>query len=191
MKTLLNLLPEEKKDAIQSRLRSRFLLWQLFLVFVLEVFYLSMLVSIYFILDFQLKSLQSIEQNVALSSYSEEKRLSEYEKKFQDTNTKVGVVAEMERSHLYFSNIFVLLDTLTPPNISISQMKTTEYAVSLSGRAVRREDLLLFDQQLKESEECISNVNIPVSNLFSQKDIDFQLDFSVKPECLLSVEGKK
>lgn len=190
MKTLLNLLPEEKKDAIQSRLRSRFLLWQLFLVFVLEVFYLSMLVSIYLILDFQLKSLQDIERNALLTSRSEERRLAEYEKKFQETNAQVEAIRRVDRSHLYFSNIFELLDTLTPPHISIRQIKTTEYSVSLSGRAAKREDLLLFDKQLKASEACITDVNIPVSNLFSQEDIDFQIDFSIRPECL-RVEEKK
>lgn len=191
MKTLLNLLPEEKKDAIQSRLRSRFLLWQLFLVFALELFYLSMLVSIYLILDFQLESLQNIEQRAMTSSRSEEQRLSEYEQKFQDTNAQVETIGKVDRSHLYFSNIFVLLDGLTPPGIAVNQMKTNEYTVSLSGKAAKREDLLLFDKQLKASEECISNVTIPVSNLFSQKDIDFQLDFSIKPGCLLGSSDKK
>ncbi len=191
MKTLLNLLPEEKKDAIQNRLRSRFLLWQLFLVFVLEIFYLSMLVSTYLILDFQLKSLQGIGQNVGQSSGSDERRLSEYEKKFQDTNTQVDIVERIDRSHLHFSRIFLLLDTLTPPGIIVNQLKTEEYKVSLSGKAAKREDLLLFDKQLKDSMECITEVAIPVSNLFSQVDIDFQLDFSVKQECLLEDHKKE
>lgn len=188
MKTLLNLLPEGKKETIQNRLRARFLLWQLFLVFVLTVFYLSVLVSIYLILDFQLKSLEEINQNTALSSRSEEKRLNEYEKKFQDTNSKVDVVERIDRSHLYFSAIFKLLDTLTPPGIVVNQLSTDEYTVSLSGKAAKREDLILFDKQLKEEGACITNVDIPVSNLFSQEDIDFQLDFSVKPECLKNTD---
>ncbi len=191
MKTLLNLLPEEKKDDIQNRLRSRFLLWQLFLVFVLEVFYFSMLIGTYFILDFQLKSLQGIGQNSVLSSRAEDKRLSEYEKKFQDTNTQIEVTNRIDRSHLYFSNILTLLDTLVPAGITINQMKTNEYVVSLSGRAAKRDDLLLFDKQLKAEEKCVTDVNIPVSNLFSQENIDFQIDFSVKPECLRFTEASK
>lgn len=184
MKTLLNLLPEEKKDAIQSRLRSRFLLWQLFLVFVLEIFYLSILISTYFILDYQLKSLENISRSVAMASPADDKRLTEYEKKFQEINTQVDIVGKLDRSHLYFSSVFALLDTLTPPGITVNQLKTEEYAVSLTGRAAKREDLLRFDQQLKDEGQCISNVDIPVSNLFSQVDIDFQLDFSVRPDCL-------
>lgn len=191
MKTLLNLLPEEKKDAIQNRLRSRFLLWQLFLVFVLEVFYLSILVSTYLILDFQLKSLQGIGQHMGQSSGSDDRRLNEYEKKFQDTNALVNTVEKIDQSHLYFSKVFLLLDTLTPPGIIINQMKTEEYKISLSGKAEKREDLLSFDKRLKDSVTCISDVVIPVSNLFSQTDIDFQLDFSVKPECLLEDHKKE
>ena len=150
-----------------------------------------MLVSTYLILDFQLKSLQGIGQNVGQSSGSDERRLSEYEKKFQDTNTQVDIVERIDRSHLHFSRIFLLLDTLTPPGIIVNQLKTEEYKVSLSGKAAKREDLLLFDKQLKDSMECITEVAIPVSNLFSQVDIDFQLDFSVKQECLLEDHKKE
>lgn len=184
MKTLLNLLPEEKKDAIQNRLRSRFLLWQLFLVLVLEIFYFSMLIGTYFILDYQLKSLENIVGHSALSSRAEDKRLSEYENKFQATNVQVDVINRIDRSHLYFSNVFILLDALVPSGITINQMKTNEYVVSLSGRAAKRDNLLLFDKELKGAEKCITDVNIPVSNLFSQENIDFQIDFSLKPECL-------
>jgi hypothetical protein len=184
MKTLLNLLPEEKKDAIQNRLRSRFLLWQLFLVFVLEVFYFSMLVSTYFVLDYQLKSLKGLETTSPLASTEDEKRLNTYEKKFEQTNAEVESVARIEAIHLHFSQVFRLLDPLLVDGVTINELATNEFVVSVSGRAAKRDDLLRLDERLKGSTECISNVNIPISNLFSQKDIDFQMDFSVRSECL-------
>ena len=191
MKTLLNLLPEEKKDAIQSRLRSRFLLWQLFLVFVLEVFYLSILVSSYLILDYQLKSLQSVSESERSDVRTEVTSLNTYEKKFQEVNALISVVERMDHAHLFFSRVFKLLDPLTPPGIIVNQLKTQEFTVSLTGKAAKREDLLLFDKRLKEEGKCIENVDIPVSNLFSQENIDFQLDFSVKQECLKYAENKE
>lgn len=187
MKTLLNLLPEEKKDAIQNRLRSRFLLWQLFLVFVLEVFYLTMLVSTYFVLDYQLKSLKGLESSSPLASAEDERRLDEYEKKFEETNATVEVVTSIERSHLHFARVFALIDPLLTEGVTVNQLVTAEYTVSISGLASRREDLLRFDERLKSEGKCIQNVNIPISNLFSQKDIDFQMDFTVQPECLKSL----
>lgn len=182
MKTLLNLLPEEKKEIIQNKLRFRFLLWQLFLIFLLEIFYLSVLVGMYLILDFELQSLEKIS-NSSQSSYTQEKKLAEYEKKFRDVNTQTDIIGKIERSHLHFTNVFLLLDTLLPKGITVSGLSTKEYTVSISGKAQKREDLLLLDGQLKGS-SCITNVNIPLTNLFSQENIDFQLDFQVSSECL-------
>jgi hypothetical protein len=184
MKTLLNLLPEEKKDLVQSRLRSRFLLWQLFLLFLLEVFYFLALVSMYLILNFQLGSLQTLTENADFSSQGEEKRLNTYEEKFQEMNKKVDLVGSVDRSHVYFSQVFRLLDALTPNGIVVDHLSTKDYTVSLFGRADKREDLLLFDERLKGAPECVTDVNIPLSNLFSQEKIDFQVDFTITPTCL-------
>lgn len=184
MKILLNLLPEEKKEAAQKRLLSRFLLWQLFLAFLLEMFYLSILVGIFLILDFQLQNYQAIGTAYdASSSHSQEKKLSEYEKKFRDTNEAVEVIGTIDRSHLHFAGIFSLLDGLLPKGITIAHLSTKDYAVMLSGKAAKREDLLALDERLKGS-ECIESVNIPISNLFSQENVEFQIDFDAKPECL-------
>lgn len=184
MKILLNLLPEDKKESVQRHLHYRFLLWQLFLLFTLTVFYFGILVSIYFILDFQLKGLRTVGMNHASSTSGEEERLNQYEKKFQEINELVEVVNRMEGSHLYFSNAFFLLDTILPDGVSIDHMTTNEYTISITGTADKREDLLLLDERLKQSKKCITAVNVPVSNLFSQKDIDFQIDFTVVPDCL-------
>lgn len=183
MKTLLNLLPEEKKAAIQSSLRFRFFLWQLFLVFCLECFYVGVLFGIYFILDFQLKNYQSTVVEVSSPSFSQDKQLSEYEEKFRSTNEIADVIGKIEYTHLYFTEVFLLLGELLPEGITVDRLSTKEYTVLLTGKAAKRDDLLLLGDRLKTS-ECIGNVNVPISNLFSEEDIEFQLDFSVKIECL-------
>ncbi|MDP2837996.1 MAG: hypothetical protein Q8O53_01840 [Candidatus Moranbacteria bacterium] len=184
MKTLLNLLPEERRAAIQKHLRSRFLLWQLFLLFVLEVFYLAIVVSIYLVLDFQQRALLATGENGTLSSPAEERRLNEYEEKIKETNELVGVIGKIDRSHRYFYKVFVLLDLLLPPGVTIDHIQTKEYTLSVFGRAAKREDLLLLDQKLKSAEACIATVDIPISNLFSQENIDFQMDLTLVPDCL-------
>jgi len=184
MKTLLNLLPEEKKELVQSRLRFRFLLWQFFLFLLLELFYFSILVGMYLILDFQIKTLQTmLGNNSEVAELSQEKKLSSFEKKFHEINEKADKVGKIELSHLHFTRMFLLLDTLMPEGVSVSNIVTNEYTVSVSGKAKQRENLLQFDGNLKES-DCTANVNVPLSNLFSQENIDFQIDFKMKPECL-------
>lgn len=182
MKTLLNLLPEPIKKKIQSRLHFRFFLWQLFLVFSLEISYLIILLSIYFTLNYQLETLQKTgeQQNVA---YTEQKTLDVYQQKFKEMNATLEEVGRIEQQHLSFARILVLLDRIVPERVALEHLKTKEYTVILSGQAVTRDDLLAFDARLKES-ECIKNVNIPISNLFSQDNVEFQIDFEMKTECL-------
>lgn len=182
MKTLLNLLPEKKKKDIRSRLHFRFFLWQLFLVVALELFYLIMLISIYFILDFQLKSLKKIGQQYD-TAYSEQQSLDLYQKKFKETNALVEEIGKIERNHFSFAEAFLFLDTVLPENVAIERLATKEYVVMLTGQAATRDDLLVFDARLKES-ACVKNVNIPLSNLFSQDNVEFQIDFEMKRECL-------
>ena len=184
MKTLLNLLPEEKKESIQGRLRSRFLLWQFFLLLLLEIFYLVILISIYLILDFQLKSLNTVSENSALVSQGDTARLNTYQQKFSDTNKTVDIIGKIDRSHLYFSQVFSLIDPLLPDGIIVSSLTTKEYTVSVLGKAATRDQLLKLDENLKKSTKCVTNVNIPIQNLFSQENIDFQVDFTLVPECL-------
>jgi|SRR6185369_5322345 len=184
MKTLLNLLPEEKKELVQSRLRFRFFLWQLFLFLLLELFYFAILVAMYFILDFQNITLQAaLGKNSEVSELSQERKLSAFENKFQEVNTAVDQTSRIANFHLEFTKLFLLLDKLVPDGVTVDTLSTKEYAVSLSGKAATRENLLEFDDNMKHS-ECAEDVNVPLSNLFSQEDIVFQVDFKIKPECL-------
>lgn len=182
MKILLNLLPEENKKDIQRKLHFRFFLWQVFILFALEMFYASMLVSTYVILDFQLQNLKETgRQND--KGYEEQTTLDMYQKKFKDTNVSAEIIGKIQKNHLSFTQVFLLLDTLLPKGIIVDHLTTKDYTVLLTGKAVTRDDLLAFDARLKES-TCIENVNVPISNLFSQENIDFQVDFGIKKECL-------
>lgn len=184
MKTLLNLLPEGKKESIQRRLLSRFLLWQLFLLFLLQVFYLTIVICTYLVLDFQLQSLKALEKDATIASQGEVDRLNTYEQKFDDMNKRVSVIGAIDRSHIYFSKVFTLIDPLLPTGVTVANLTTKEYTISLYGRAGTREQLLQLDENLKNGGRCFENVTIPLQNLFSQEDIDFQVDFTLTPECL-------
>ena len=182
MKILLNLLPEKQKKDSQSRLHFRFFLWQLFLVITLEIFYLSILIGMYFILDFQLVNLQKLGRQYD-TAYSEQQTLDRYQKKFKETNAIVAEVGAIESDHLSFTQIFLLLDAVAPESVAIESLTTKDYTVMLAGQAATRDDLLMFDARLKES-SCVKNVNTPLSNLFSQNNVDFQIDFEIQKECL-------
>lgn len=182
MKILLNLLQEEKRKDIKKRFFLRFFLWQVLLALTLEIFYLSILASIYFTLDFQLQGLESIGQQYD-AVHSEQQTLDMYRKKFKETNMLAETVGKIERQHFSFAQIFFLLDVILPESVAIDRLTTKEYTVLLAGRAATREDLLAFEARLKTS-ECVKNVNVPLANLFSQENVDFQMDFEMRKECL-------
>lgn len=184
MRILLNVLPEEKKQILSRRFYSRFFLWQSSLLFVLIVFYLVVLASMFFLLHYQRgiseASLASFDQ------YNEEaKKLVQYQEHFKEANRLTRDMGRYLDGHLQWGKVFSLLDTITPPGVALVELTTKDYTISLIGQAETREAFLEFEAALKVS-ACTSDVKVPISNLFAQKEIDFQLDFNIKRECLLN-----
>jgi hypothetical protein len=113
----------------------------------------------------------------------DEKDLRRYEGKFLGINEAVNTVGKIEAGHLHFSQVFRILDAVQPSDVFLRQMMSKDRKVTLTGIAGTREDLLLFEERLKAS-TCVEEVNVPLSNLFSQKDLEFQIEFAVTVECL-------
>lgn len=185
MRILLNLLPEEKKLLAEQRMHFRFLVWQIFLFFSLEVFFLGILIVISTLLSFEQKHQELLGQDFN-RFHDEDKKLRLYEEKFRATNEQVRAASLINKNHYFFTNIFLLLDRHVSDAIRLEHVSTKELTVFLSGTADTREDLISFDEKLK-NETCFSSVNLPLSNLLSQKDINFQFDITIKESCLYDI----
>ena len=165
------------------KFRSRFFLWQTTLILLLELYYVAMLGGIYTILKYQenvgREGLSTFEQ------FSEEaKKLVAYQEEFKKINMQTDSVSRYQKAHLRWSVLPELLHKLTPDGVVIVRITTKDYTVSIIGQAEIREQFLRFENALKE-EGCVSDVRVPISNLFSQKEVDFQVDFKLKKECLI------
>jgi Tfp pilus assembly protein PilN len=183
MKILLNLLPETKKDELVRKFRYRFFLWQTTLVLLLELYYIVILGGIYTILNYQVKVGQ--DTLAAFEQYNEEaKQLVNYQEEFKRVNAETENVARYQRSHLHWSTLFASLQQLAPEGVVIIELMTKDYTVSIAGQAGTRDQFLQFEAALK-GDECVSDVRVPISNLFSQKEVDFQIDFKLRRECLI------
>ncbi|MFZ1654258.1 MAG: hypothetical protein WBO92_03315 [Candidatus Moraniibacteriota bacterium] len=183
MKILLNLLPEAKKDALVRKFRYRFFVWQTTLVLLLELYYVIILGGIYTILNFQVKVGQ--DTLAAFEQYNAEaKQLVNYQDEFKRVNAETESIAQYQRSHLHWSKLFSSLQSLTPEGVVVVELMTKDYTVSIAGQAGTRDQFLQFEAALK-GDECVSDVRVPISNLFSQKEIDFQIDFRFRRECLI------
>lgn len=183
MRILLNVLPEEKKDALVRKFRYRFFLWQTTLILLLELYYVVILGGIYTILNYQVRV--GRDALVAFEQFNEEaKKLVSYQEEFKKVNAETESIARYQQSHFHWSELVALLQKLTPEGVVVVELLTKDYTVSLSGQAGTRDQFLQFEEALKGS-ECVSDVRVPISNLFSQKEVDFQIDFKLKKECLI------
>jgi hypothetical protein len=182
MRILLNILPEEKKMVTERRTRFRFFVWQVFLLFSLELFYLGILSGMYLVLDFERGHQEMLGQD--FDRYrDEEKKLKMFEEKFQTTNAMTDAVFSIDRNRFYFTNVFLLLDQYTDEKITFERVSTKEYQVFITGVADTRDDLLAFDEKLK-GEKCFSKVNLPLSNLLTQENVNFQMDVMLDEKCM-------
>jgi hypothetical protein len=180
MKIFLNLLPPEKKAALASQFRWRFFLSQW--LFVLCLF-LILLGCTGFLLMTTRQETKVQRERTKVTNGEEQKTFDEYEKKFTETNKTMKMTAGYLAFHTSFDTVLQKIESLTPEGIRMQKITTTDYKILLAGTAETREVFLLFEENIKKN-GCFTNVNAPLSNLFSEKDVEFVIDFLVKAECL-------
>jgi Tfp pilus assembly protein PilN len=181
MKIYLDLLPEGKKEEIKKKKIFLKIVYQELLFSVPLIAFILILVTINLALEIRA---QGIDESLNLrSSHKEYKELETYESKFSEINAKTSDIFKMQKEHLNWLKMFYKLSDKTPDDVHLSDLATTNYQISLVGKARAREDLLKFQDNLK-SEDCFSNVNVPLSSLVSKEDVEFQINFEVKENCL-------
>ncbi len=181
MKICLNLLPEEKKKKLKRKKTFWLIIRQEVLFLFAVVFLITLLLSTNFILKIQLEGMGSTDAPEQFrQSYQD---IQTYENKFKETNEKTAAFLKIAKSHFYWSAILDRLSSVTPDGISISSLITKDYQISLAGKAKSRDDLLKLQENVGK-DDCFNNINVPLSNFVTKENIDFQVDFNVKPDCL-------
>lgn len=181
MNIKLNLLPEENKKEVRRGKRIRFIVWQGILCLVSLAFLAGIFISIYLMLSLRLDELRRVSDVESQGGVFQE--INEAEKVFRDTNTLTSDVRKLQQEHIVWTRFFNELHQVIPEDVILEKIVTNNYTVSLSGLSKTRETLLQFQSKLNAS-QCFQNANLPLSDLFSQKDVQFQLDVEIKKECL-------
>lgn len=182
MKIYLDLLPQDKKHELKRKKRARWILREEFLFTLPLLVLIVILANIYYILKIQHDSLISAQaQNITQEKFQQ---LSSLEEKFAQTNDLVANLAKIQDAHFYWHRLFTELDKVIPENVAINEVSTKNYQVFLTGKAKFRDNLLSFKDNL-DSSECFKNAQIPLSDLVTKEDLDFQLDFTISKDCLM------
>lgn len=182
MKVLLNLLPEEHRNTIRRRYYDRFFFRQSVIIFGIGLFSLLVLGSVFLIVRENRLSTERISEE-EMRSEAGRTELARFEEAFAESNRSVKRSLAFYREHPSWTDVLLAIDRAVPDRVTLSSLSTKDYAVFLAGTAETREDFLEFEARLRK-ETCFSGVEAPVSNLFSRKNIEFQIDLSVTAECL-------
>ena len=177
----INLLPKNKKESIARAKRFKLVVgWELAISFVMLCFF-AFLFSIVSLLNFNLTINSNLKSSQANSSQYE--TIKHYEEKFSGINENLEKIVAIDNDQLYWSELLLSLSSTTLENVEITDFATKNLSLYLAGHAQTREGMVSFKDKLEQA-GCFSQVNLPISNLASKDDVNFQMDLTIKEECL-------
>lgn len=176
----LNLIPSAKKEEIKKAYYFRLVLkWGLEILLIFVVF-VAMLISINYILKI---TLNSNAESVIAKNYDQYKEIIKYDQEIQNINSQINGTEKIQKGQIHWSKFFEKINGQFSNKIEIKKIIASNYSVLLSGMADNRDDLIQFKGNL-EKESCFSEINLPLSNLVEKVNVEFQIDFKIKKECL-------
>ncbi|MFA7319557.1 MAG: PilN domain-containing protein [Parcubacteria group bacterium] len=181
MEIKLNLIPPNKKEEIKKNKRLKTAIKSEVVLTVLLVGFFIVLLSFRYILDVGLSGEAILNSEIEKADQFE--KIKDYNKQFNEANDQIKQIALIDQSQLYWSRVFVKISQLIPAGIAVDSLETENYMVTLSGHADMRGDLIGFKSGL-ESEDCFSDVDLPLSNLVDKADAEFKIVFKVDEGCL-------
>ena len=182
MKIYLDLLPEDRKKEISRKKRFRIVAKQGFLFTTPIFLFIAILASINLILKTQN---DGMEQALLIGGGQDKyHNLKFYEDEFRSINEKVRNINMFQEKHLKWSNALAHLLEVIPDGVTVTDLSSNNHQIFLVGKAREREILISFRDSMGQS-ECFEGVNVPLSNLVTKADIDFQMDFLIKNDCLV------
>ena len=182
MKIRINLLPENRKILARNKKRFKSIIEQEILFILPVVVFIFMLIGINLVLKVQNSSIDI--SNKMLGDQEGYKDMKSYEEKANFINTKVLDIRKIKESTMSWSGVINEMINVMPEGISLSNLSTADYKITLIGKANNRETLIAFKNLILES-SCFENANVPLSNLVVKENVNFEMDFDVKKECLL------
>ncbi len=181
MEMQFNLLPEERKKKIQRNNILRFVVWQEIVIIFIVVFFFLTIQSIDFIVNLRLD--EAKQQASVLKNSENYHQTEKYEKYLNSLNKKMRQIEKAQSNDTDWASVFDKINSLIPQTIMISGMSGDKNSVSIKGIAPLRDDLIEMKKNF-DNDDCFENVNIPLNDIVLKKDIDFELDFKIKRECL-------
>lgn len=181
MKIKLNLIPDYRKEGIKKAKRLKFTVKEGFWLAFIFIFIFSGLFCFGYILKMNFNLIAySVQTGSKKNDYEKIKKM---DNDFKQINELVSQIQKIQKNHLYWSNALLKLNRLVPETVAVDNLSTKNYKIIISGISKNRDELLKFKENLEKS-DCFEAVSLPLSNLVTKENIDFQIEFSIKKDCL-------
>lgn len=187
MEIRLNLIPPHKKEELKKNKRLKTVVKSEIVLTIMLVGFFIVLLSFRYILDIGLKGEMLLNSEMEKADQFE--KIKSYDNQFAAANDRIKQVALIDQSQLYWSRVFVKISQLVSSGIAIDALSTENYAVTISGHADTRSELIGFKNKL-EKESCFSGVDLPLSNLVDKDNVGFKIVFNVNENCLRKQPSK-
>jgi len=180
MKIKLNLIPPYQREEIaQNEQIKSIVRWEAEITGIIIVFF-AMLISLNYVLRLNLMVASS---SVGVSNREQYAKIEGYDAEIKDVNALLASDDKIQQGQFYWTKILVKLSNAYVKGVSIDQLATKNYTLYLVGMADNRDNLLKLKSNF-ENDGCFSSIDLPLSDLVSKENINFQMDLNIKTECL-------
>lgn len=178
----INLIPPYRKEEILRSYNLRMLFkWELELAAILILLILA-LVSINSILKINLSAAIN-DFNMNNQNSEQFKKIEKYDNDAKNMSAIISNVGKIQAAQFYWSKFLAKINDKVISGIEVNKLTTKNYEISLGGKANTRDNLIIFRDNIGK-DDCFTDVNLPLSNLVAKDNIDFQMTFKIKKECL-------
>ena len=177
------LVPKNKKIELKRARVFREILHEEFLFLFPVLVLIVILINVFYLL--------TLQRDVDLLSYKFEQnqdqyqQLDKYDQEFKKINTEAALLLKIQAGHLQWASVLKRLGADVPDGVTVQNFANKNFNIILTGKAKTRDGLLEFKNKL-ENDDCFEKINVPLSNLVVKDNIDFQLNFAIKQNCLKS-----
>ena len=190
-----NLLPPEIKEELKwEKINRSFTIHSLIIIAMIVVFILLLLI----IQLYSVMKLTDLERTIGLKKENiKVKEVKNLEDEIGSFNENLIILDKIQKNHLYFSQVISIFAENVPESIQVIRLNIIQpekdkknkeegkknYQVNISGKATKRDNLLIFKNAL-EGTSCFIKIYSPLSNLIKREDIDFRFTGDLNQEFL-------
>lgn len=178
---MFNLLPNYLKEKIRSEYYIRLLVVIFLAIFIVQISFLIFLSPTWFV---------SLNKEKEMIDQSEKANKSSLDLKVDAVNSQIRIInskLEIINSTLEYPRAIPVIDEVLSKKTDNITIKEIMYEtsgdktglVTLTGNSATRDSLVNFVKDLEDS-EMLKEVDLPISNLTKEKNIDFSLKISVE-----------